>query len=178
MKGTITVFGSSQPLPGESEYEIAYRLGKLLGEAGFSVCTGGYQGIMDAVSKGAVETGAKAIGITVDYFNAIPSKYLSKEIRCNTLLERIQKLVESGDGYAVLTGGTGTMLELSVVWEYVNKKIIEQKPIVCNGDMWLQLIETMDERMARENRETGLVKWYGEIDDCANYLIDKLSKQF
>ncbi|MCK5457105.1 MAG: LOG family protein, partial [Melioribacteraceae bacterium] len=46
MSKTVTIFGSSKPLPGEEEYETAYQLGKLFGESGFSVCTGGYQGIM------------------------------------------------------------------------------------------------------------------------------------
>ncbi|MCB9247843.1 MAG: hypothetical protein H6613_04515 [Ignavibacteriales bacterium] len=52
---TVTVFGSSMPKPGEEEYENAYLIGKLLAQKGFNVCTGGAQGIMDAVSKGAVE---------------------------------------------------------------------------------------------------------------------------
>jgi len=49
MKKTITIFGSSLPRSGDIEYEDAYMLGKLLAEKGFNVCSGGYQGIMDAV---------------------------------------------------------------------------------------------------------------------------------
>jgi uncharacterized protein (TIGR00730 family) len=172
MNKTITVFGSSKPLPGEEEYEIAYNLGKQLGEAGFNVCSGGYQGIMDAVSKGAVESGKEAVGVTVDLFNALPSKHLTKQIECHTLFERIQKLVELGDAYVILTGGTGTMLELSVVWELVNKNLIDQKPILCNGVIWKPVIESLDKRMEFENREVGLVKWFETIDDIVDYLKD------
>ncbi|MCP5062634.1 MAG: LOG family protein, partial [Ignavibacteriae bacterium] len=45
-------------------------IGKLLAQNNFNVCSGGFQGIMDAVSKGAKEYGSEAIGITVDLFNA------------------------------------------------------------------------------------------------------------
>lgn len=174
MSKTITVFGSSKPLPGEDEYEIAYKLGRRLGEAGFTVCSGGYQGIMDAVSKGAVESGAEAIGVTVDLFNAVASKHLTKEIECHTLFERIEKLVELGDAFVILTGGTGTLLELSVVWELVNKNLIDKKPIACNGEMWLPIIESIDNRMGFESREVGLIKWFREINDCTSFLVESL----
>ncbi len=66
MNKTITVFGSSQPKEGNEEFNSAYKLGILLAKNNFNVCTGGFQGIMNAVSKGAVENGAEAIGVTVD----------------------------------------------------------------------------------------------------------------
>ena len=53
----ITVFGGSQPKPGDEDYQQALRLGALLGSAGFTVLTGGYVGTMEAVSRGAAENG-------------------------------------------------------------------------------------------------------------------------
>ncbi|MBN1301488.1 MAG: LOG family protein [Melioribacteraceae bacterium] len=174
MKKIVTVFGSSQPVPGDEEYETAYGLGLLLGEAGLSVCTGGYQGIMDAVSKGAAEKGQEAIGITVDLFNAVPSRYLTKNIECHSLFERIQKLIESGDAYIILRGGTGTLVELSIAWEMVNKRLIKKKPVACHGSMWEPLINLMDKRMKMENRETGLVAYFESIDRCVEYIISSI----
>lgn len=157
-------------MPDEEEYISAYRLGKLLAENGFDICSGGYQGIMDAVSKGAAEAGKEAIGVTVDLFNAFPSRYLTQLIECKTLFQRIEKLVELGDAYIVLRGGTGTLLELSVVWEMINKNLIPKKPIICCGEMWKPLIELMDNRMEFENRETGLVEYFDDIKDCVEFL--------
>jgi uncharacterized protein (TIGR00725 family) len=57
MAKTITVFGSSKPVAGDEQYLKGYELGKKLGENGFNVCTGGFNGIMEAVSKGANEMG-------------------------------------------------------------------------------------------------------------------------
>jgi predicted Rossmann-fold nucleotide-binding protein len=47
---------------------------------------------------------------------------VTKEIVCDTLFERIDKLIEIGDGFVVLQGGTGTLLELAAVWEYFNSR--------------------------------------------------------
>jgi predicted Rossmann-fold nucleotide-binding protein len=51
----ITVFGSSRPAEGHADYIEALELGRALAAAGFGVCTGGYSGVMEAVSRGARE---------------------------------------------------------------------------------------------------------------------------
>lgn len=174
MKKTITIFGSSIPKQNESEYGTAYKLGIELAKRGYNVCTGGYQGIMDAVSKGAIENGAEVIGITVDLWGAVPSKYLTKEIRCETLFERITKLVETGDGYVILQGGTGTLLELSIVWELMNKNLLSTKPAACHSKMWKDIVEVMEKQIQREGRKTGLIKPCDSVEQIAEYLDKKL----
>ncbi|MEN8191353.1 MAG: LOG family protein [Bacteroidota bacterium] len=166
----ITVFGSSKPLPNEEEYQTAYQLGRLIGESGFSVCTGGYRGIMDAVSKGASEFNVEVIGVTVDLFSAKPSQYLTKEIHCSSLFERIEKLIEIGDAYIILRGGTGTLVELSITWELINKKLSTRKPIACHGEMWGKIVSTMEERIKFEKRETGLVKCFDSVEECFGFI--------
>jgi len=171
---TITVFGSSIPKEGEEEFTIAYNLGSLLAKNNFDVCTGGFQGIMNAVSKGAAENGTEAIGVTVNLWRAKPSKYLTKNVECSTLFERISKLVELGDAYVVLRGGTGTLLELSVVWEYMNKNMLEVKPIICHSKMWEPLVKIIDDQLEGENRATNLVKCFDNMEEIARYLKEKL----
>lgn len=170
MKKTITIFGSSIPLNNEEQYLTAYNLGKKLALNGFNICTGGFNGIMEAASKGAVEAGAEAIGVTVDLWGRNANKYVTKEIKCASLLERINKLIESGDGYVVLQGGTGTLLELAAVWEYMNKDLMKIKPLVCHSDIWKTIINKMNEQMKIEGRTVDLVKPFDTIDEIVDYL--------
>jgi uncharacterized protein (TIGR00730 family) len=170
MKKTITVFGSSQPKEGSEEFETAYKLGKQLAKNNFNVCTGGFQGTMNAVSKGAVENGGEAIGVTVDLWRAERSKYLTKEIKCETLFERILKLVETGDAYIALQGGTGTLLELAVIWEMMNKRMLNVKPIACHSNMWKEIVNVMEEQLKHENRPGKFVKVFNNIEWIVNYL--------
>ncbi len=174
MKKFITVFGSSLPRYGDKDYEEAYKLGRLLAECGFGVCTGGYQGVMDAVSRGASEGGGEAIGVTVDKWGAARSKYLTKEIKCETLFERILKLVDLGDGYVILPGGTGTLLELAAVWEFMNKNLIGIKPAACHSRMWKEVIEIMERQIELEGRRTKLVQCFDTVEMISFYLNDKL----
>lgn len=175
LKKYVTVFGSSIPKPGESEYDSAYLLGRLLAEKNLNVCTGGFQGVMDAVSKGAFEKGAEAIGITVDIYKAVPSRYLTKQIECHTLFERLKNLVDLGDAYVILQGGTGTLLEFALVWEYLNKGVIPPKPIACHGQIWNQIVGTMEKQIEKENRRKGLVKCFEDMEELAGYISRCLS---
>lgn len=170
MKKTITVFGSSLPIEGDGQFVFAEGLGKELAQNNFNVCTGGFGGIMNAVSKGAVLNSGRAIGVTVDLWNVKPSSYLTEEIKCKTLFERIEKLVSLGDGYVVLQGGTGTMLELSVVWEFINKGMLKEKPIVTHSNMWKEIVAVMEKQINLEKRKTGLVKHFNTAKEISNFL--------
>ncbi|MGH9787381.1 MAG: LOG family protein, partial [Candidatus Acidiferrales bacterium] len=68
---------------------------------------------------------------------------VEEEIRVHTWQERLFKLVELGAGYVVLPGGTGTLVELAVAWEWINKGFLEQKPIVILGDFWQPVVQVI-----------------------------------
>lgn len=172
---TVTIFGSSIPKPGSLEYQTAETLGKIFAQNGLNVCSGGYQGIMDAVSKGAVKNGGNAIGVTVNLFGSTQSKYLTEEIVCTSLFERIQTLIEKGDAFVILQGGTGTLVEMAIVWELINKNLINKKPIAAHSKMWNEIVNVMEEQIKNEKREIGLIKCFDEIKDLADYIIKELS---
>lgn len=135
-KSIVTVFGSSRPLGGSAAYEDARRLGRLLAEAGFAVCSGGYGGVMEAVSRGAREAGGHTLGVTAEFFNSHANRWVVEEIRVRAWQERLFKLIELGEGYVAMPGGTGTLVELAVVWEMLNKGVLPRKPFVAVGDFW------------------------------------------
>jgi uncharacterized protein (TIGR00730 family) len=176
MRKIVTIFGSSIPVEDDEQYTNAYKLGVILAKNDLDVCNGGNHGIMEAVSKGAVENGAKAIGITLGgYFNH-HNKYLTQHIVCDTLFERITRLINTGDAFIALQGGTGTLLELAAVWEFFNKEILDEKPFACHGTIWKPIIQTMEEQIAKEKRKSGLLKYFEGIEDCAEYIIMKLKE--
>lgn len=174
MKKVITIFGSAKPANNDEQYLTAYNLAKKLSLNGFDICTGGFNGIMEAASKGAVEGGGEAIGITVNLWGGKTNRYVTKEIVCNSLFERINKLIELGDGFVVLRGGTGTLLELAAVWEYINKDMMKLKPVVCHSSIWKTIVAEMNLQMKFEGRSTDIVKSFNTIDEIADYLREKL----
>lgn len=142
----ITVFGSSRPQEGEAGYEEARRLGVALAKNGFAVCSGGYGGVMAAVSRGTKEAGGATYGVTAEFFKkAKLNAWVDHEIRVKTWEERLFELVRRGDGFVACKGGTGTLVELAVVWEMLNKSVIQPKPFAVLGDFWEPVLERVRE---------------------------------
>jgi uncharacterized protein (TIGR00730 family) len=145
MERIITVFGSSRPREDHADYQEARLLGRALAEAGFAVCSGGYAGVMEAASRGAKEAGGKTYGVTAEFFKPKVNAWVDTEIRVSTWQERLFELVRVADGFVTCKGGTGTLVELAVVWEMLNKSVISGKPIVVLGEFWAPILDRVRE---------------------------------
>ncbi|MGB2634178.1 MAG: LOG family protein [Candidatus Acidiferrum sp.] len=141
----VTVFGSSRPQRGDADYEEAQKLGTVLAQRGFSVCTGGYGGVMEAASRGAKDGGGKTYGVTAEFFSRNANQWIDVEVRKKTWQERLFALIELGDGFVACKGGTGTLVELAVVWEMLNKSVMAAKPLVVLGDFWQPILQRVRE---------------------------------
>jgi uncharacterized protein (TIGR00725 family) len=141
----ISVFGSARPEPGHPEYQMAYELGQSLAQAGYVVANGGYMGIMEAVSRGAAESGGQVIGVTCDEIEAWrpvePNRWISREIRYATLWERLMHVVTENEGIIAMPGGVGTLTEVALTWNQLQVQIIPPRPFVLLGELWQR---TMD----------------------------------
>jgi uncharacterized protein (TIGR00725 family) len=141
----VTIFGSSRPKESDADYAEARVLGRALAENGFAICSGGYAGVMEAVSRGAKEAGGKTYGVTADFFRAKTNAWIDVEIRMKTWQERLFELIRLADGFVACKGGTGTLVELAVVWEMLNKSVIAAKPFAVLGDFWTPVLERVRE---------------------------------
>ncbi|MBI4166615.1 MAG: LOG family protein [Acidobacteria bacterium] len=147
---TITIFGSSLPGEGSAAYEDARLLGRLLAERGYLVCNGGYGGLMAASARGARESGGHTIGVTCALWPAVANPWIVEEVRAATFLDRLINLIERGDAYVVLPGGTGTLAELALVWEMMNKSALAQtvggrKPLLVVTPYWQPVIDCLSQ---------------------------------
>ncbi len=140
MTKKICVFGSSRPQPGEPLYQEALKLGQLLGEAGFTVITGGNCGTMEAVSRGASENGAHVIGVTCDEIEnwrpAGANPWVTEEWRTATLFDRIAAMLNNSDAVIALPGGIGTLTEIMVTWNQLSVEALSIQSILMIGSEW------------------------------------------
>jgi uncharacterized protein (TIGR00725 family) len=139
----ISLFGSGRARPDERACLLAEQVGRALAQAGFVIANGGYGGTMYASAKGAAQAGGTVIGVTCSAFkNSVANEYVTREIVTASLEERLNTLVRLGRAYVVLPGGTGTLLELALVWELKNKGFLDRvRPLVLLGDFWKPLVD-------------------------------------
>jgi hypothetical protein len=143
----VTVFGSSRVGPGDGEYEIALRLGHLIGERGWVLCNGGYNGTMEAAARGAKESGGSTIGVTVTVYDKVQANpWLDQIIVAPTLFNRLEQLISLARAYVVLRGGIGTLLELAMIWNAVQTEP-QSKPILVVGPEWDSILDRLYESL-------------------------------
>lgn len=137
----VTVFGSAQIPEGDPRYQRAELAGRLLAEAGFAVCSGGYQGLMAAVSRGCQAAGGPTIGVTLKTFDPRPcNPWIDQEIKAPSYLARMERMISLGQGYLVLDGGIGTLTELGMAWSLLQIGEIPRRPCVLLGEAWSQFL--------------------------------------
>jgi uncharacterized protein (TIGR00730 family) len=163
----ITVFGGSSPKPGSTAYKQAYQLGKLLAQTGHSVATGGYIGVMEAVSRGANEAGGHVIGITCgDLEHMRPTganKWVMEEIHYDTLHQRLGALIDICDGAFALPGGIGTLAEIMVMWNQLLIGAQRPKPLILIGGGWKSVMDEFIKAQAGNIPEHD-IKWLHYAD--------------
>lgn len=141
----ISVFGGAQPQPDSSEYEEARLLGGLLAQRGHTVLTGGYIGVMEAVSRGAHEAGGHVIGVTCEDIEAWrkvkANAWVKEEWRKKTLLERMLAIIEGCDAAIALPGGVGTLAEISIMWNLMVVESLHRRPLILVGKGWQSTLD-------------------------------------
>ena len=136
----VAVFGSAFGEPGSQPYADALALGKMLGEAGLDVMTGGYCGMMEAISRGASENGANTFGVScADIENFRPlgvNPWVQTEISTENLNRRLEVLTRQPDAMIALPGGIGTLVEIMLSLNLMVVKSIPTRPLILIGKEW------------------------------------------
>ncbi len=177
----ITVFGGSQPQPGEIAYQEAFRLGQILGKQGYTVLTGGYIGTMEAVSRGAAETGGHVIGITCDEIESWrpvkPNAWVHEEMRYATLRERLNALIDHCDAAVALPGGIGTLAEIVSMWSLLQINVSTPRPLILIGSGWESTLRSFYQSLGTyvAEKDRHWINFASNIDACGVMLQKMLS---
>ncbi len=139
----IAVYGSATARPGEPVYALALELGRALARAGADVMTGGYSGVMEACSRGALEAGGHTVGVTVELFEARGpvNAYVRERVHTRDLFERLRTIVTRADGFIVVPGSVGTLAELFLTWNLLAAGARPAVPLVLVGEPWERWLE-------------------------------------
>ena len=170
----ITVFGGSRCGPDEPEYKEALRLGSLLVEAGFHVCSGGYSGVMEAISKGAHDADGEVVGMTMTQFRAAPNKYVKNNVPSRDFYERLQGLILRSVGYVALRGGMGTVTEVSLVWNKLVTGVLAPRPLILLGECWPRAMACLREHLVVSDNDMTHISFVDTAEQAVEALRERI----
>ncbi len=141
VRNCVTFFGSARFGPDDPYYQLAYQTARELGQAGFSVMTGGGPGIMEAANKGAKEAGAVSIGCNIKLpKEQVPNPYTDISVDFRYFFARKVMLLKYSRAFVLLPGGFGTMDEIFEVATLLQTGKICAFPVIIMGsDYWSEL---------------------------------------
>ena len=169
----VTIFGGSKCGEDSEEYAQARRLGQLLAEAGFTICTGGYLGVMEGASRGARERGGRVLGIVMNQFKSEPNRFLTEKVASAHFYERLQNLIERSAGFVALRGGAGTVTELSLVWNKLQTRVIDPRPLVLLGDCWPPVVEAFKKNLVVSEQDVSLLDFAATPEEAVRIINEK-----
>lgn len=169
----VTIFGGSRCNENSPEYQEALELGGKLAEAGFTICTGGYLGIMEAASRGAREKGGRVLGIVMNQFKSEPNRFLTDKVATDHFYDRLQNLIQRSVGFVALRGGMGTVTEISLVWNKLQTRVIEERPLVLLGDCWKTVVSAWQENLVVSDADVNFLDFAHDADEACRIIVNK-----
>jgi uncharacterized protein (TIGR00730 family) len=155
LRRAVTVFGSARLVEGSRWYEVARKVGELLGSESIPVITGGGPGIMEAANRGCFSTPADAVGLNINLpGEQIPNAYQDIALTFRYFFVRKFLFVKYAIGFVIFPGGYGTMDELFEALTLVQTAKVKPFPIVLVGsEYWRGLLDWMETTM----QDTGCI---------------------
>ena len=174
----VTIFGSARVKPDDPQYRDAETTARLLGDAGFSVITGGGPGIMEAANRGARAGGAKSIGCNIELpFEQGVNAYVDVAINFRYFFVRKTMFVKYSDAFVIFPGGFGTMDELFDSLTLVQTGKIQNFPIVLFGsEYWGGLLDWIRNTMIPNGTilpaDLDLLHLSDDLDEVVHFICE------
>jgi hypothetical protein len=169
----VTIFGGSKCSEDSTEYREAKLLGGMLAEAGFTICTGGYLGVMEGASRGAREKGGRVFGIVMNQFRSEPNRYLTDKVATDHFYDRLQNLITRSVGFVAFRGGMGTVTEISLVWNKLQTRVLERRPLVLIGDCWREVVAAWQTNLVVSDSDVGLLDFAADAAHACRILAER-----
>jgi uncharacterized protein (TIGR00730 family) len=150
----VSIFGSARTEPTDPYYNLAVETAKQVGQAGFSVITGGGGGIMEAANKGAQLAGVKSVGLNIELpFEQKPNEFQDISLHFRYFFCRKVMFLKYAHGFVVMPGGFGTMDEFFESLVLIQTFKQAHFPVICmDSKFWSGLIDWVKEVLLKQHQ--------------------------
>lgn len=165
-------------------YDEARKFGQLVGKSGKSpedchvtLMTGGGPGIMEAANRGALDVGAKSIGLKIELpHEQLPNPYITPELCFQFRYFAIRKLhfMQRAKALVVFPGGFGTLDELFEILTLIQTLKSPTIPIVLVGkEYWQQAVnfEFLNEEGVISAYDLAMMTYADNADEAWDKII-------
>ena len=146
----ITVYLGANEGNNPALKQAVRELGTWIGESGNDLIYGGSKvGLMGIIAESVLRAGGKVTGVEPQFFMEKELQYdaVTHLIVTETMAERKTKMIELGDAFVAMPGGTGTLEEISEVMSLLALDRLEAPCILYNLHGYYDSLQQLLERM-------------------------------
>ena len=151
---SVCFFGSARVRPPDSMYQRCVETARRMGEAGFSIITGGGPGMMEAANRGAQEAGVPSIGCNIELpFEQGMNPHVDVAVDFRYFFIRKTMFMKYSNAFLIFPGGFGTMDEFFEALTLIQTGKVRDFPVVLFGTAyWSGLVEWIRRTMLAEGK--------------------------
>ena len=151
---TVCVYCASSTKIAPEYFEVAARLGELIGKKKLTLMNGGGKfGLMAATADAVVKNGGEAVGIIPQFMVDHGWNYdrMSKMVVVKSMHERKQMMADRSDAVIALPGGCGTWDELLEIITWKQLGLYANPIVIVNVGGYYDSLLAMFDKALEEN---------------------------
>lgn len=174
----VTFFGSARFAEDHVYYDKTRKAAAEIAKLGFTIMTGGGQGLMEAANRGAKDVNGRSVGCTIVLpMEQKTNRYLDKWVNIRYFFVRKTLLIKYSFAFIVLPGGFGTLDEFFEALTLTQTRKINQFPIIIFGKAYhhelLEHIEWMKREHTISPEDLNLILVTDSIDEAVEFIKHK-----
>lgn len=179
----VSIYGSARIGPNDELYKQVEEIAQRLGDAGFTIITGGGPGVMEAANKGAFRAGVASVGLNIQLpEEQAPNVYTTQSITFRHFFVRKVMLVKYATAFIIMPGGLGTLDELTEILTLMQTHKIRPFPVVLfNSNYWKGFLDWLHTSVLTEGfiseEDFSLLRVCDETDDVIETVCQWYEKQ-
>jgi uncharacterized protein (TIGR00730 family) len=174
----VTFFGSARFDENHEYYSLTRKVAGEVARLGFTIMTGGGEGLMEAANRGAKEVGGRSVGCNIVLpTEQKPNAYLDKWVDIRYFFVRKTLLIKYSFAFIVVPGGFGTLDEFFEALTLTQTRKIQRFPIIVFGKAFhkdlLEHIEHMKHKATISPKDLELILVTDSIDEAVQFIKDQ-----
>ncbi|MGH9913723.1 MAG: LOG family protein, partial [Pyrinomonadaceae bacterium] len=102
-----------------------------------------------------------------------PNRYLTDKVATEHFYERLQHLISRSVAFVALRGGMGTVTEVSLVWNKLQTRVIEPRPLILLGECWRPLLECWRRHIVISDEDISILDFALTAEEAVEIIMKK-----
>jgi len=172
------LFGSARVDESSKPYADARAAGRLLGEAGWAVVTGGGPGVMEAANRGCKEGGGLSVGFNIVLAHEQhENPYLDIAHEFDHFYARKVCFVRPSEGFVIFPGGFGTLDELYEALTLIQTGKIRHFPVVLfDSEYWTPMVDFIRDELLADGMispdDIELLRLTDDVEEAVQHVLE------